>query len=234
MRAFLFCAGKGTRLGRLTRDTPKCLLEVGPKSMLQHWLERLEEAGVKEVLVNLHYHAKQVLKAIEEYRGSMEIHSFYEPELLGSAGTLAACSEFASEGPFWAVYCDNFTDVDLHQVAKAHFEREVWATMVLFEATRPEACGVVALDPQSTVIEFVEKPAVPRSRLAWGGILVCEPHVLSLLPPRKKLDIGADLLPRLVGHAHGYVHPGFLVDMGTLEGYATAQRFHEEHKKSGR
>ena len=43
------------------------------------------------------------------------------------------------------------------------------------------------------------------------------------------MDIGKDLLPKLIGRAYGYTHSGFLVDMGTLEGYATAQRLYEEH-----
>ena len=69
MRAFLLCAGKGTRLGPMTRNRPKCLIEVGGQSMLYRWLRALEEVGVEEVLVNLHHRPEQIEEAVSQYPG---------------------------------------------------------------------------------------------------------------------------------------------------------------------
>jgi len=210
----------------MTNKRPKCLIEIGNKSMLSHWLERLEGSDVTEVLINLHHHADQIQEAIGRYRGSIRVYISYEPVLLGSAGTLAEGASFAKDGPFWVVYCDNFTDVDLRKVRSFHEGYSAWATLVLFRSKRPEACGIVELDNENWIVDFEEKPHAPRSNLAWGGIMLCEPRIFSLLSSVRPLDIGSDLLPRLVGRSRGYICPGYLVDMGTPEGYAAAQKLH--------
>ena len=69
MKAVLLAAGKGERLRPLTDSKPKCLLPVGGKPLLLHWLERLENYGINEVLVNGHYRAQQLedfLKSVKK------------------------------------------------------------------------------------------------------------------------------------------------------------------------
>ena len=61
MRAFLLAAGIGSRMGDLTRNTPKCLLPIGGRPLMDYWLDAFERAGVSDVLVNLHHHADQVM-----------------------------------------------------------------------------------------------------------------------------------------------------------------------------
>ena len=89
MKTFLLAAGLGTRLRPLTDETPKCLLPIGGKPLLQIWLELMGKHGVSEVLVNTHWHAGKVLEFIKENegeRGWPAVRVFFEPELLGSGG----------------------------------------------------------------------------------------------------------------------------------------------------
>ena len=98
MRAFLLAAGLGTRMGEITRRTPKCLLPVAGRPLLGHWLDRLAEAGVSAVLVNTHYLADQVQGFLAEASRPLEVEVFHEAELLGSGGTLARNRGFVPRG----------------------------------------------------------------------------------------------------------------------------------------
>jgi len=122
MKAFLLSAGLGTRLRPLTNETPKCLLPIGGKPLLEIWLELLGLYGVSEALVNTHWYADKVERFLSadyadytdqinnEKRPKPNIKLFYEEELLGSGGTLLANREWVADGqPFFILYGDNLT-----------------------------------------------------------------------------------------------------------------------------
>ena len=88
IRALLLAAGLGTRLQPITLKKPKCLMSIGGKPLLEHWLCKLEPCGCTDTLVNTHYLAKQVETFLDERpKTKLKVHSEYETELLGTAGT---------------------------------------------------------------------------------------------------------------------------------------------------
>ena len=113
-RALLLAGGLGTRLRPLTETTPKCLIEVAGKRMLEYWVDALNAAGVSEALLNTHHHATQVRDYIAEVnaRGGVQLVEAFEPELLGSAGTVHANRTWA-QGEVVVIYADNLSDIDL-------------------------------------------------------------------------------------------------------------------------
>ena len=90
MKAFLLAAGVGSRLRPMTDTIPKCLVPIGGQPLLDIWLDAFDRAGVDEVLVNLHHLPDVVRRRLAAHKGTPAVHMVYEPELLGSAGTLAA------------------------------------------------------------------------------------------------------------------------------------------------
>ena len=88
MKAFLLAAGVGSRLKPITDDTPKCMVPIGGRPILDHWFDALADAGVDEVMVNLHHLAETVAEHVETRVRPPVVRLSYEPELLGSAGTL--------------------------------------------------------------------------------------------------------------------------------------------------
>jgi len=226
MKAFLLAAGLGTRLRPLTDTTPKCMLPIGDRPLLDIWLDALAKAGVDEVLVNLHHLAHVVRSHLAARSGPPAVRLVEEHELLGSAGTLRANRGFvAGEEMFLAVYADNLTDFDLEVLVDAHRDGGAIATLSLFRSPRPRECGIVDVQ-DGRVVGFVEKPADPRGDLANAGMYAFHPAVLDLIdgpPPR---DIGYHLLPRLVGRARAVTLDGcFFVDIGTP---AALQRARDE------
>ena len=216
MKAFLLAAGLGTRLRPITDSTPKCMLRIGDRPLLDIWLDALAEAGVHEVLVNLHHHAPVVRAHLAARSGPPAVRLAEEQELLGSAGTLLANRSFVDgEEMFLAVNADNLTDFDLGLLVDAHRDGGAIATLSLFRAPRPAECGVVEVE-DGRVVGYVEKPADPPCDLANAGMYAFHPSVLEVIagPPPK--DIGYDLLPRLVGRARAVIIDGcYFIDIGT-------------------
>ncbi|HET9303927.1 MAG TPA: nucleotidyltransferase family protein [Propionibacteriaceae bacterium] len=216
MKAFLLAAGLGTRLRPITDSTPKCLLRIGGVPLLDIWLDALAGSGVDEVLVNTHHLAYLVSAHVAARTGPPVVHLVEEPELLGSAGTLRANRDFvAGETMFLAVNADNLTDFDLRVLINAHQSASTVATLSLFHAPQPSACGIVDVD-NGVVVGYVEKPANPSSDLANAGIYAFHPRVLDDITGPTPTDIGYDLLPQLVGRARAVRLDGsYFIDIGT-------------------
>lgn len=223
MKAFVFAAGPGTRLGALTSQTPKCLLPIAGKPIL-HWsLTLLERAGVTEALINTHHLAEQVAAFAASWRGACRLTLVHEPRLLGSAGTLSANRAFVSGEPaFWTLYADTLIADDLSKLASLHREKSPAMTMGLFRASDPRACGIAELDGEGRLLSFEEKPARPKSDLAAAGICLFGPAVFDHLGPDSR-DLGRDVWPRLVGRAYGCELKGPVIDIGTPRDYERAK-----------
>lgn len=225
MKAFLLAAGIGSRLRPVTDAIPKCMVSVGGRPMLDIWLDAFDQAGVDEVLINLHHLPDMVRHHLEARAGAPAVRTFFEPELLGSAGTLAANRTWVNgEEMFLVCYADNLTDFDLSSLVRAHREHRAIATLTVFHSERPSAGGVMELDTTGTVVGFEEKPAHPVSDLVNAGMYAFHPDVLDELGGPPPLDIGYDLLPRLVGRARALPVEGYFRDIGTIDSYERAQR----------
>jgi mannose-1-phosphate guanylyltransferase len=225
MKAFLLAAGVGSRLRPITDEIPKCMVPIDGRPLLDIWLDAFDRAGVDEVLVNLHHFPDVVRRHLDARTGPPAVRTFLEPDLLGSAGTLAANRAWVDdEEMFLACYADNLTDFDLRSLVRAHQEHDSIATLAVFHSERPSAGGVVELDAAGTVSGFQEKPSRPVSDLVNAGMYAFHPDVLGEIggaPPR---DIGYHLLPRLVGRARAVPVAGYFRDIGTVDAYQRAQR----------
>jgi mannose-1-phosphate guanylyltransferase len=223
MKAFLLAAGVGSRLRPITDTIPKCMVSIGDRPILDIWFDAFDRAGVDEVLVNLHYLPEVVRGYVAGRTSPPAVRTVFEPDLLGSAGTLRANRDWVDgEEMFLVCYADNLTDFDLRSLVDAHRAHDAAATLTVFHSPNPSAGGVVELDASGRVTGFTEKPAEPISDLTNAGMYAFHPSVLAEIdgvPPR---DIGYDLLPRLVGRTRAVLVEGFVRDIGTVDAYKRA------------
>ncbi|HXW78247.1 MAG TPA: nucleotidyltransferase family protein [Acidimicrobiales bacterium] len=223
MKAFLLAAGLGSRLRPLTDTTPKCMLAIDDRLLLDIWLESLAQAGVDEVTVNTHHLSDMVWRHLAQRRRPPSVRVAFEPVLLGSAGTLLANRDWVQgEDLFLVCYADNLTDFDLGELIDFHQRGGAPATLTVFRADNPSACGIVETDGAGLVVGFVEKPETPTSNLANAGIYAMHPSVIDQIEGPAPKDIGYDLLPKLVGQARAFVLDAYLRDIGTLAAYRAA------------
>ncbi len=224
MKAFLLAGGLGTRLRPLTDSTPKCLLPIQGIPMLQIWFALCWEYGIGEVLINVHSHGDAVRKFIEEYKDGLKVRLFEETELLGSAGTVLANRDWIrKEGSFWVFYADVLTTTNLNEMLAFHNSRSQIATIGVYEVPDPSRCGIVQVDDNGIVLDFVEKPKVPPGNLAFSGLMLATPALLDAIPDKSPVDLGFHVLPQIVGRMAAYRISNFLIDIGTLETYQAAQ-----------
>jgi mannose-1-phosphate guanylyltransferase len=243
LKAFLLSAGLGTRLRPLTVKTPKCLLPINGKPLLQIWLELLNRYNVNEILINTHWHHEKVRQYLSTYfedcskqsdnekRKTPQIHIFYEPELLGSGGTLLANRDWVADGkPFFIIYGDNLTNVNLSKMYDYHRQHDQPVTLSVFNANEPERCGIVEIDKDCLIVGFVEKPVKPRSNMSAAGIYVADQRIFDLFPENSEsirpLDLGFHLLPNMLGKMKAYFIKEFLIDIGTPDSYEKAQQIY--------
>jgi len=224
LKAFLLAAGQGTRLYPLTSKIPKCLVPIRGKPLLGIWIELLLRHGINDILINLHSHGPLVRDYLCREFSRVSIRMFEEPQLLGSAGTIRANRAWIESDPFfWVFYADVLTNTALDRMLAFHNEHSGAATLGVYDTSQPERCGIATTDESHRVLDFVEKPTQPRSRLAFSGLLIGTPALIEALPDFTPADLGFDVLPRLVGRMFAYRIPDFLLDVGTPENYATAQ-----------
>src|SRR5687767_4417606 len=115
-KSLLLAGGLGTRLRPLTDTTPKCLVPIRGRPLLDYWFDAFVRAGIADVLINTHHLPDQVRAYIGQKNasGQFRVAEAYEPTLLGSAGTHHANRDWIKTGDTaLIVYADNLSDVDL-------------------------------------------------------------------------------------------------------------------------
>ena len=227
-RALLLAAGLGTRLRPLTHHTPKCLVKVGGEPLLGRWLRQLEATGCEAVLINTHYLSNQVEAFLKEWPpSSLRVQTIYEPELLGTAGTLLANRAFFKGTTGMLIHADNAMDGDLHGLLDSHAARpaECLLTMLTFRTDQPRSCGIVATDGRGVVKEFYEKVADPPGNRANGALYVFDSDFLDYVSAmyHKPTDFSTEVIPHLMGRINTWHTQRPYLDIGTPAALETAQ-----------
>ena len=134
MKAMIFAAGLGSRLKPLTDNTPKALVPINGKPMLQYLINRLKNAGVNEIIINLHHFADQIIEFVESNK-SFDISIEFSDErerLLDTGGALKKASHFFDDGePFIVHNVDIFSNIDLQRSYNYFKQSKSIANMVV-------------------------------------------------------------------------------------------------------
>lgn len=229
----ILAAGEGTRLWPLTLDRPKPMLPVAGRPMLEYTIAWLRYHGVTQIGINLHHCPQVVMDHLGDGSAfGVEITYSVEKTILGTAGGVKGIASFFDD-TFILVYGDVLTDSDLKALIDFHFARSEGPhlSMSLYRVPNPWECGIVSLDGRGRVIQFVEKPGLQDvfSDLANAGVLVMDPELVEYIPDDCFYDFGRDLFPQLLQlrvPIYGWPLPdtAYLIDVGTPEKYARAQR----------
>ncbi len=199
----ILCAGYGTRLGDLTRETAKPLLRAGGHALVDFILANLQKHRFSEVMINLHHHADQIRNSLEHWasRGVFLTYSF-EETLLGTAGAVKKVeSFFAKEETILVHYGDIVTDLDLTKMLQFHRERRAAATLLVHR--RQKSNSALVFDENYCVQKFFERPPEAfweNIQSAWvnSGVLLLSPSVMDLIPETMHSDWPRDIFPKLI------------------------------------
>ena len=227
IRAILLSAGFGTRLKPISDIIPKCLLPINGRPLIEYWIGALYEAGIEDVLMNLHYLAMEMEKWIDQSAFAGRVCTVYENQILGTGGTLLQNSDFVGNEPVMLIHADNLCLADLSSFIKAHENRPSGTelTMMTFTAPAPETCGIVEIDRKGVVQAFYEKVDKPPGNLANAAVYILEPTIIGFLEELKKnfIDFSTEVLPYFIGKIHTFHNAVYHRDIGTVESFLTAQ-----------
>ena len=196
------------------------------RPLLDYWFEALARADVNRVRVNTHHLPESVRDFLAaKCNDGFDAAESFEPELLGSAGTVTANRDLADGADdVLLIYADNLSSVDLADMIRFHRSHGDPMTMLLFRAENPSACGIAELDDVQRVIGFEEKPDDPKSDLANAGVYIVSADAFREIADMNAFDLGFDVLPKFVGRMRGYSFDGYHRDIGTLEALEAAER----------
>jgi NAD(P)-dependent dehydrogenase (short-subunit alcohol dehydrogenase family)/dTDP-glucose pyrophosphorylase len=200
VRALILAAGRGERLGPLTQERPKPMIEIGGKPILQWNVELLVRAGIEEIAINLHHAPGAILSHFGDgSRFGARIRFFHEPELLGTAGAVRNAADFLRDDDFLIVYGDNLSTIDLRKLVGAHRSKRAELTIALYRREDPGGSGTVTLGDGDRILAFVEKPGGSAAPGSWvnAGYLAARPALLDALP-QGPADLGRDVIPHAI------------------------------------
>jgi mannose-1-phosphate guanylyltransferase len=240
MDAVVLVGGSGTRLRPLTLRTPKPMLPLVDRPLLAYLFDQLADAGVTRAILACGY----LPDALVEHFGDggamasgLALEYVVESEPLGTAGAARLAAAGRVSETFLLLNGDILSEHDLSALVALHRSKGASATLALVQVDDPSRYGVVEVDPDGTVLRFVEKPAPGESasNLVNAGAYVLEPSVLASIPEGRAVSIEREIFPGLVGNGLAALAlEGFWSDVGTPESYLAAHARLLEHGLGGR
>jgi len=226
-QAVVLVGGEGRRLRPLTSRLPKPIVPVVERPFVGYILENLARHGVARAVFSAGYLAGAIESVIGDGRDyGLSVSYVVEEAPLGTAGAIKNVESELSDDCLLAFNGDVLTDVDLTELVAFHKAKGGLATIFLTLVRDPRRYGLVSLDENGGVTEFVEKPGPEHSGagLINAGIYVLEREVLDLIPRGERFSIERGVFPRLagVGRLFGYVGRSYWRDIGTPESYLEA------------
>ncbi|TFH12140.1 glucose-1-phosphate thymidylyltransferase [Candidatus Bathyarchaeota archaeon] len=195
MKAVILVAGKGTRLQPLTDNTPKPMLSVAGRPLLEWMILRVKEAGIHEMLLVTNYLEDQVKEYFKDGSAhGVKISYKTQKETLGTANAFYQAKDFVEDSEFMALYGDHYlAEGVLKRLREQHKAGEVTVSSLLVDD--PSQYGAFALEGDY-IKKVVEKPPKGKepSKYANVGIYIFQPNVFKYiektpLSPRKEYEI---------------------------------------------
>jgi mannose-1-phosphate guanylyltransferase len=225
MQAVILVGGEGTRLRPLTSTVPKPVVPLVDRPLIVFMLEWLRRHGVDDVVLCCGFLPTKVQDVLGDGSAfGLRLHFIAEPEPLGTAGALKYAESRLDER-FLMLNGDVLTDLDLTAQIAQHEATGAQGTLALVAVDDPTAYGLVRLEADNAVREFVEKPKAEEvdTNLISAGAYVLERSVVDRIDAGRVVSIEREVWPALVGNGlYGFPCEAFWSDIGTPERYLQA------------
>jgi mannose-1-phosphate guanylyltransferase len=222
MQAVILVGGEGTRLRPLTSTVPKPVVPLVDRPFIAFMLEWLKGHGIDDVIMSCGFLATSVRNVLGDGSAyGIRLRFVEEPDPRGTAGALKYAERLLDER-FLMLNGDVLTDIDLTGQIAQHERTGARATLALAPVADPSAYGLVRLNEDRSVKDFVEKPSPDRidTNLISAGAYVLQREILDLVPADRNVSIEREVWPRLIGAGlYGFPADAYWLDIGTPERY---------------
>ncbi len=224
MKAVILAAGRGTRMGELTEETPKPLIEVNGNPFLYYLMKNVKNAGINEIAVIVSYKKEKIYDFIEEGFPGSEIIEQGEP--LGTGHAVSKARDFIDGDNFIVIMGDNlYSSNDIMKISEQNEN-----VIAGYEVDNPERYGVLEIDDDK-LISITEKPKNPPSNLINTGLYRFTPEIFEALEnieksPRGEYELtdGISILAK-EGKVKIYKLGDYWLDFGKPEDIPKVERF---------
>ena len=218
--AVLMAGGKGERLRPLTEKTPKPLLPVGGKAIIDHNIDRLIANGVKHINVTVNYLGEQLEEHFVEPRGEVRIHTVREPKYLGTIGSIRFVKEFYND-TILVMNSDLFTNINYEDFYLHFKEHDAEMSVAAVPYTVSVPYGIFDLEGRD-IHGLIEKPTY--NYYANAGIYLIKRSALNLIPEDTYFN-ATDLIEKLIEENKKVIRfplNGTWIDIGNPQEYQKA------------
>jgi len=232
VKTVILAGGTGTRLRPLTYKTPKPMLPLGKKPILEHLIDWNKKNGIKSIVLCVSYLRENIenyFKDGEKFGVNIEYAISNKP--LATAGQLKTAEEFIDD-TFVCMYGDSIFDFSLRNMIKQHKTKKAFVTMGLNEYKTNLEYGVINTSKTGKVLSWEEKPEIKANINI--GCYVMEPNVLKYIPKNKPYGMD-DVIKKAMNKkklVNGFVTKKSFTDIGNKESYNQAnQKYNKKLKK---
>jgi len=229
VRAVVLAGGKGTRLAPYTRIIPKPLMPIGDMPILEIMLRQMKRAGIRQVTLTTGYLDNLLrLFFLDGRRLGLKIDYVREEKPLGTSGPLANVKGLTRT--FLVTNGDVLTDLDFAELIAYHQQQGGIATIATHKRKVTINLGVVNVDKDNTVTDYLEKPDF--NYLVSMGLYVFEPRVLNYIAKDEYLDF-PDLVRSLIAageKVNSFIFKGYWEDLGRPDDYERASADFERNR----
>lgn len=218
--AVLMAGGKGERLRPLTEKTPKPLLPVGGKAIIDHNIDRLISYGVKHINVTVNYLREQIEEHFEEPRGEVKIETVREPKYLGTIGSIRFVKEFYND-TILVMNSDLFTNINYEDFYLHFKEHDAEMSVAAVPYTVSVPYGIFDLEGRE-IQGLIEKPTY--NYYANAGIYLIKHSALDEIPENTFFN-ATDLIEKLIAENKKVIRfplNGTWIDIGNPQEYQKA------------
>lgn len=236
MKAVIIAGGKGTRMGALSKTTPKALLAVGGKTLLERQFALLREHGYKDVLLLTNHLGEEIEKFCGDgSRFGLSVRCIKEGEPLGTAGAVLGAEKYLTSD-FLVLYGDELLNVDLKRFLAFHnrqkaAHRGLAGTLAVHPNDHPLDSNLVEVAADNTIRAFLPKPhshGLVFRNLVSTPLYILTPEIFKFIPKTGAADFGRDIFPNVLrtrgASLVAYATPEYLKDIGTPARLREAER----------
>jgi glucose-1-phosphate thymidylyltransferase len=229
MKGLILCAGRGTRMKPFSHSTPKTLLPVANRPLLEYCIQKLNRVGILEIGVVINPQQKSIADFLAHYDTPCKIELIYQTKPLGIAHAVQTAQPFLGSDPFVLMLGDNLICEELDTLIQAFAGHD--AAILLSRVENPSDYGIAEI-LDGKILSLEEKPKAPKSDLAVIGAYVFRETIfdaiMTLTPSwRGELEI-TDAIQRLIeqGSTVSYsITDKPYSDVGTLDRWLCANRW---------
>lgn len=219
--AVLMAGGKGERLRPLTLETPKPLLKVGDKCIIDHNIDRLISYGVKHISVTVNYLKEQIEEHFRVPRGEVKVQTVREPKFLGTIGSIKFVKSFYNDTVL-VMNSDLFTNINYEDFFLHFKEHDADMSVAAVPYSVQVPYGIFKIEDRRNITGLVEKPTYDY--YANAGIYLIKKSALDLIPEDTFFN-ATDLIEALIAAGRKVIRfplNGTWIDIGNPQEYKRA------------